>query len=542
MAQDDLVLYLTLSPEFGGTRFGPFEGLEARLGADRDRCHITLPEALGVAKEHCKVIRQGGASMILSPSDRTAAVFLWKGDARRPMQVQTPTAVRPGDSFALVTPDGPRFFIELGELPPEAKAKRQASKRGPQNLTAGKFASAGKDLFLARLYTLSPVSLAMRGMHMVKSGAIWQPRIIILGAIMLFGYMSAGMGSCAAFKFKRDVSSKQVELDSCNESLSYAKNMGGDVENFQFHQLAASILGMQSLGQALQKDTQLQDKVKAQAKKIAMEPEPYRWLLDKSARAEEFAQWRERMDKAEALDPATRKLAAYLAAHPRRVKGNWGKIFDAQQAEVCGRGPIRLTYRQGRNLGLTSVALDAYVFGDTTSLTSDEGERSKLLVKTAEAAGEAAPEGTLASAVEVITQGEMACIRGEGDDDREANGKLSSMLAGQIGKNARYVPDAEAAFGPVARVAKLFAADVRGQRYGAESASADLSKGMLSSALGEVQGGDWVMDRTAEVIARALVLPCDGVLEDKAKAEAVYGTLPNPIMCLVLNYRLTHDG
>ena len=35
MPAQDLVLYLTLSPEFGGTRFGPFEGIEARLGSAR---------------------------------------------------------------------------------------------------------------------------------------------------------------------------------------------------------------------------------------------------------------------------------------------------------------------------------------------------------------------------------------------------------------------------------------------------------------------------------------------------------------------------
>ena len=31
---DDLVTYLRLDPEFGGTRFGPFEGLEVRLGSN----------------------------------------------------------------------------------------------------------------------------------------------------------------------------------------------------------------------------------------------------------------------------------------------------------------------------------------------------------------------------------------------------------------------------------------------------------------------------------------------------------------------------
>ncbi|MFT4978994.1 MAG: hypothetical protein ACI8S6_004904, partial [Myxococcota bacterium] len=44
---EHLVTYLSLTPEFGGTRFGPFEGLGVRLGADANRCHIVLPESLG---------------------------------------------------------------------------------------------------------------------------------------------------------------------------------------------------------------------------------------------------------------------------------------------------------------------------------------------------------------------------------------------------------------------------------------------------------------------------------------------------------------
>ena len=40
MALSDLAVYLKLTPEFGGTRFGPFEGLEVRLGSNPDRCHI----------------------------------------------------------------------------------------------------------------------------------------------------------------------------------------------------------------------------------------------------------------------------------------------------------------------------------------------------------------------------------------------------------------------------------------------------------------------------------------------------------------------
>ena len=42
MLEEELATYLRLTPEFGGTRFGPFEELEIRLGSDADRCHIVL--------------------------------------------------------------------------------------------------------------------------------------------------------------------------------------------------------------------------------------------------------------------------------------------------------------------------------------------------------------------------------------------------------------------------------------------------------------------------------------------------------------------
>jgi len=70
MAGEDIALYLTLTPEFGGTRFGPFEGIECRLGSNADRCNITIPEGMGVQKEHCKVIRQGPSNLILTPALR----------------------------------------------------------------------------------------------------------------------------------------------------------------------------------------------------------------------------------------------------------------------------------------------------------------------------------------------------------------------------------------------------------------------------------------------------------------------------------------
>lgn len=542
----DLVLYLVLAPEFGGTRFGPFEGLETRLGSDGGRCHITIPESFGVASEHCKVLRPNPDNILVAPSDRTAAVFAWKGDSRRPVQVTTPTALRPGDSFALVSADGPRFFLELGPLPPEIQAERDRAKskrRSARDLSVGGFAEAGKNLFLARLYTFSPIQLAMRGWHYLASGAIWQPRILILLAMGLGGYITSAATGFSACSAKKQAAGFKKQADTCQESLAYAEGLGGNVDSFNFDQLASTITGVNALGLAMQKDPQFLDLVKAEAKKIAANPEHYSWMEDKSARSDDFSKWRERVEKSEALDPDMRKVLPFAAATRNRVKGPWDRVLDSKETEVCGRGPMRLTYRQARNLGLSTVALDAFVSGDATQIAQQDAERNALLLKTAQEALEVAPTEFAASAAEVVKQGQSTCVRTDGDDDRDDAQKLLAMLGDQIGKDAKLVPDAETGLGLVARLAKIYAADVPTVKFlDPKTATLDFRRGTPTGALADIPGGPWVMERTAEVVARALVLPCNGILDgDRKQAEAVYGTLPQAVPCLVLNYRLTHE-
>lgn len=546
MARNDDALYLVLAPEFGGTRFGPFEGLEVRLGSDGERCHITIPDSFGVAREHCKVLRPRPDSLMVAPAERTAAVFLWKGDARRPTQITTPTAVRPGDSFALVTPEGPRFVIEIAPLPPEVIAQRDRAKskrRSFRDLSAGGFANAGKDLLLARLYTLSPVSLLMRAKHFITSGAIWQPRVLLLMAVAAGGYISSAVTGFAACSARKEVATLQKKGETCEESLAYAESLGGDVESLNFDKLASTITGVPAIGLAFQKDPQLLDLVKAEAKKIAANPEPYAWLYEKSARSDEWAKWRERLEKTDALDPDIRKVLPYAAAVRNRIKGPWDRVLDSKESEVCGRGPMRLTYRQARNLGLASVQVDAFVAGDATQIAQQDAERQALLLKTFEAAGEPAPTEAFASSADVLRQGVSTCVRAEGDDDRDDAGKMVKMLLDQVGKDAPKVGEADSAFGLVGRMAKLFVADVPGQRFvGDMGGTVDFKRGTPTGAMTDIPGGAWVTERTAEVFARALVLPCDGVLDgDKTRAEAVFGALPPAVPCLVLNYRLTHE-
>jgi hypothetical protein len=55
--------------------------------------------------------------------------------------------------------------------------------------------------------------------------------------------------------------------------------------------------------------------------------------------------------------------------------------------------------------------------------------------------------------------------------------------------------------------------------------------------------GQWVMKRTAETIAKAVVMPCIAVLSGDAQAaEATFGNeLPQPVPCLVLDWKLRNE-
>ena len=52
------------------------------------------------------------------------------------------------------------------------------------------------------------------------------------------------------------------------------------------------------------------------------------------------------------------------------------------------------------------------------------------------------------------------------------------------------------------------------------------------------------MKRTAETIAKAVVMPCIAVLTGDAQAaEATFGNeLPQPVPCLVLDWKLRNKG
>lgn len=549
MAQD-LVLYLRLTPEFGGTRFGFFEGIEVVLGSEGSRCDITLPQSLGVLPIHVRVMRQADNSMILAPAERTATVFLWKHNARTPVQVDTPTAVRAGESFALVTENGPRFVIELDELPQEVKdARDKKPSIRDKRLTGGAMAKEARRQAFTRILVTGPGQFVQRAWTFVKSGAIFQPRYIFLGLTMIGGYALAGGMSCKGKKTAKLLESESVKLESCEKTLGFADGRGEDT-SWTFAELVAEVLREPGgVGLALEEDTKLRDAVWSEAQLILSQGKQYAWLIDsKGAKANEFADFRERLLAEEDLDAELIKVLPYIAADPSRHANEWNKLEDSMTEDVCTRGVAQLSYRQALHLGL-GPQLDAMIpASKMSSYMNDKQLHEQALRATLEGSGQSEFPESFDTTVSEFTRGQGGCLYVVGDDDRTRVNKVVNKLARHLGAEADMVPLPEAsAHATSARLAKLFTADLPEKDY-RTSATGGVSYAefpVSTVTAGLDSKGEWVLKQTARVIARSVVLPCQAAVDpkvDKEKAAATMGELPPLTQCLMLDWRLRSDS
>jgi len=551
---EELATYLRLTPEFGGTRFGPFETIEVRLGSDPENCHIVLQAELGVQPDHVKLLRQGPNNLILAPSSRTSTVFLWKKGANRPSQLTTPTAVTPGDAFSLVTAEGPRFIIELDELPEEIKAQREKSKpkTGRGRLSKDAFATEGKRQIWTRLLILGPAQLAQRAWLYVKSGAIFMPRNMIIMGMIASGWIFGGASSCKGKKTQSMLDKSELKVGECETSLGFANDINENSEESTFPQLASKILRSSKVGVTLNEDDGLRNEVRRYAKAMFREgvatKSQYQWLVrGKAKRARDFARWRKRVMDLEKIDLETRKLVVWLGVEMgKRTVSEFRKRSDSEENKVCTRGPLNMTYRQAVSLGL-SARPDGFVARNPKKYSNDKQAREELLESTIMATGgEGLPEqGTFETTVSSLEQGGAACVYIKGDDDRAELNSLIAMVRKNFSDGATGVPSGSDNRAPVARIAKFWAADMMDVDYTKEPPGIDFSSAQLSTVLDTEGGrGAWVLKRTAQTIARAIVLPCLAALDPEAEAaEATFGNeLPQPIPCLIMDWKLRADG
>lgn len=538
---EELVTYLSLTRAFGGTRFGPFEGLEVRLGCDPDRCHIVLPEALGVVKEHVRLIRQGPLNLILAPADRTATVFLYKQNERRPTQLYTPTAVRPGDSFALVTQDGPRFVIEADELPEEVKAQRDEARKvstGRKRLSADSMATETKRQVWTRLLVLGPAQIAQRAWLYIQSGAIYQPRNIFLAVTIASGWIFGGVVSCRGGKTRTALASTQTRVESCQDQLGFAEQLG-EKEDLKIYDLASMITRSNLLGTTLKEDKDLYSLVKKKSRTMYANQAAYEWFYTASGnQARSFQTWRERVLERDGIHPDTAKLLVWLGAHPgNRRHQDYGAIYDSEGEYSCVLGAANLTYRQATRLKVGAMP-DAYHFGDIEEIASSNEKMEEKVTETLAKFLQTPSEGVEYD-VKSLPSNNEHCVHQDGSDDRKNANKVLSQVSRAVPDDSILLPVSGTVHAPTAWLSMFFSTDLI--RY---DPTLSFQGSSASSAVSNYdKGKDWVLEQTAEVIARSMVLPCLLRLEgDDESVKAMLGeSAPTMFPCLYLSYELQRE-
>jgi DNA-binding transcriptional regulator YhcF (GntR family) len=155
------------------------------------------------------------------------------------------------------------------------------------------------------------------------------------------------------------------------------------VEGSLVRQLASRITTSSKLGTALEADKELQKLVKKEAAAMMAEPASFDWLVKGKGgpQARAFNQWRGRVFKSEVFDNDTRLLMTWLVSRPEQTQEEWTMGVDSMGVDTCLRGPMRLTFRQSKNLGFTS-RLDGWSPGGSASVETPDA-RKELLSRTA---------------------------------------------------------------------------------------------------------------------------------------------------------------
>ncbi len=531
--------FLQLADEFGGTRFGPFDRAEIRLGSDPARSDITLPESLGVLAEHLRVLKQGDDSFILAPVERTAAVYHWKASGGKPRQVTAPMAIPKGDGFSLVTPEGPRFYI-LAEL--EAKAKDLAREsQGPplfaRRVTGTAILTEIKRRGFATFATTKIGNWIQWAQRFVTTGQIFSPYYIVLGMVFFGGWFFAGGMSCTALSFNSDRGSLQKNLSTCRDQLGVTEE--GSAGDPTVGDLTTKILAEREWKSTLSADKELYEAFAKELRAAFNAADKYRWVYKE--KTSQFTRFKKGLE-GKGMPAGLVRVLAYAAAQPTFGSDrDWTKVVDSEEQEVCGRGPIGLTFRQGHKLQFYSLLPDAYV-DRIVAESADDARKVEAIQKTlTAAASELSTEGMVINYTSVI-QGQFECIYAEGDDHRIDFEEVTKKLNETLGTSARGLPKEQEPFWIASRLVRLYTYDFVSGHEDLVFDSKNAPSTVLDFAKVPSRRSKFAIQAAAEVMARAVAIPCIARLDkDQQNANDILGELPQLGSCAIVKAFVEYD-
>lgn len=523
------ILFLQLSAEFGSTKFGPFQGAEVRLGSDPGRNDISLPENLGVSPEHARLVKQQDDTFIVAPVDRTSQVFVHRKDGRAPKQITAPLALTDGDGFSLVAAEGPKFIIVLEHPKQAAAADAGGAKAGlgkaASRLSAKSLMGEIKRIGFAKAITSSVGGSLYKAFTFIKSGAFLQPRYIILGMFLLSGYIFAGTMSCGAAGLGLSLANTQEELtnvkDQCNIDDS------GEKQEITLNTEVQKLLGKAGAGKEIkslmEKDPEFTKLFKQHLLNIKQKAGDYEWIKDTGS-TNILNTWQKTLAKSSAYDEPLVRVFTYLAA-PAGDSSSIDKyrigFTPTDEKLTCYRGPLQISWRQAKRFQFSNVFLDIPVDVEIAAQGSRDALEPLLEAYSGRIGADNKVDLVDGDVITVDNNQQMEntkqCVYVEGEDDRDSDiSTLPANLKKILGKSAPGVPGSGTGNYTLNRAIRWYAADLESGFSDMDKALKDTKLTLDSQIKGNSsmspEGKEYVMDKVAELYAKAAILPCLGVM------------------------------
>lgn len=506
------VTFLQLSPEFGGTKFGPFEVVEIRLGSDPEQSDITLPETLGVIPQHVKLLRQQDDSFILAPIDRAAPIYHFRSGKGASKLVTAPVAIRNGDAFALVTPEGPRFQLVV-EKDARAIAEAARESQGPawgSSLNSSRFQRGLIEEIrrrgFAAVVTTNLGNTLVRATAMIRTGQIFRPIYVVSGMMMLSGWLFAGTAACGAISFNKQKGSVVQDLSTCQDRLGVVlDDAGGSLGDPTVPDLVSRVLADPVWKNTLQDDAELMTEYREQLKAVLAQQTKYTWVYTR--KSSPYTRLKNAL-QSEGLPPELVRVLSFSAVGPSYER-EWSLVNDSESEEVCGRGPLGLTYRQAANLGLVTQP-DALVERQLAE-SGDTAQQRAALDDTLRGAGaEHEYRDDLISSQGAEIQGGMQCLYVDGDDERNDVKRIADALRRKIGtRGGIKAPKKDEFYWLASRLLLLYAQDFKAISLDGLAFNASSAPTLQMSNL-EIKDSRkaFAVRSAARLMARATAIPC----------------------------------
>jgi len=187
---------LTLSPEFGGSRFGPFGPGTLSIGSDVKRCQVVLHASTGAVPVHA-MLTASGDGWQLQPAQVGAAVFLRKANGRI-APVTTLTPVANGDAIVIGSQSGPALIVTRAAVGPATNAGRKTKGRvpGSEHLSASAYQREARRQVESTIVRHPVGREIYRWWTRYKTGALLRPRYVIGAVVALIGMLGVGCVGC----------------------------------------------------------------------------------------------------------------------------------------------------------------------------------------------------------------------------------------------------------------------------------------------------------------------------------------------------------